>query len=117
MSDMPQRLDLVFLIHWEGPWHVGSGFGSAAVDRRIQSRVRKEIHGKDSRNVAVPFVPGSQLKGVLRHHCERLAATLRCLVVSPHTHGPRAEDELLDGFRPLASSPLLIDRLFGSRYQ
>jgi hypothetical protein len=37
--------------------------------------------------------------------------------VSPHLVGLQPPDELLEGFGPLAECKLLIDRLFGSRYQ
>jgi CRISPR/Cas system CSM-associated protein Csm3 (group 7 of RAMP superfamily) len=108
MSETPQRLDLSFSVAWEGPWHVGSGYGTATADRLV--RRQGGAYGS-------PLVPGSQVKGVLRHHCERLAAALGCPVVSPHQIGPNPPDELLDNFGPLAHSRLLIDRLFGSRYQ
>jgi len=64
-----------------------------------------------------PFVPGSQIKGVLRHHCERLAATLGCEVVDPHATGEDQQLALVAHFQPLERSGLIIDRLFGSRYQ
>jgi CRISPR/Cas system CSM-associated protein Csm3 (group 7 of RAMP superfamily) len=96
-----RRLEIEFRIHWESPWHVGSGFASAEVDRLIRRRGGR--HGR-------PFVPGSQLKGVLRHQAERIAATLGCAVSDPH-----ADD--VAHFGPLARSPLIVDRLFGSRYQ
>jgi CRISPR/Cas system CSM-associated protein Csm3 (group 7 of RAMP superfamily) len=70
----------------------------------------------------VPFVPGSQIKGVLRHRCERLAALLGGEVISPHVvsrpgQGGSTTEGVLQHFGPLARSDLLIDRLFGSRYQ
>jgi CRISPR/Cas system CSM-associated protein Csm3 (group 7 of RAMP superfamily) len=110
MSHHPQRLDLAFKIKWQAGWHVGSGLSSAAIDR-LQ---RRRVCGK--RAALAAFVPGSQIKGVLRHHCERLAATLGAVPVSPHVVGdPRPE--ILDNFCPLDQSKLLIDRLFGNRFQ
>ena len=103
----PQRLDLRYHIVWQGRWHVGSGYQSAAADR-LQRRWKSR--GCDD----APFVPGSQIKGVLRHHCERLANALELETVDPHDVGDRS---LVAHFRPLAKSGLLIDRLFGSRYQ
>jgi CRISPR/Cas system CSM-associated protein Csm3 (group 7 of RAMP superfamily) len=111
MSGTPQRLDVSFQVCWRGRWHVGSGHSTAAVDRQVRRRRRRK------NAPGTPFVPGAQLKGVLRHHCERLAAALGCPVVSPHSTNPEGSPELLGAFRPLARSPLLIDRLFGSRYQ
>lgn len=102
-----QRLDVHFRIVWEGNWHAGSGEGDAALDRRVRRRAGSRL----------PMLPGSQFKGVLRHHCERLTALLGISVVSPHQLGRQPPAELLEQFRPLARSELLIDRLFGSRYQ
>jgi CRISPR/Cas system CSM-associated protein Csm3 (group 7 of RAMP superfamily) len=111
MNQHPQRLDVAFTITWEAGWHVGSGQGTARVDRLLRRRAC------GPRGERAPFVPGSQIKGVLRHQCERLAALLGGNVVSPHVVGREPETAMLDGFRPLARSVLLIDRLFGSRFQ
>ncbi len=110
MTETPQRLTVSYRIVWDSDWHAGSGEGSAGVDRLVRRR------GPGRRADRVPLLPGSQFKGVLRHQCERLAALLGCDVVSPHQLGP-AQEDLLQNFRPLARSGLLIDRLFGSRYQ
>jgi CRISPR/Cas system CSM-associated protein Csm3 (group 7 of RAMP superfamily) len=104
-----QRLDVSFLVSWEGRWHVGSGHATAAADRLLQ---RRKNAGPGP---GAPFVPGSQVKGVLRHACERLAVGLGFEAPSPHFSGDGRH--LLPGFRPLRGSGLLIDRLFGSRYQ
>jgi hypothetical protein len=103
----PQRLDVCFRIVWESNWHAGSGEGNAAIDRLVR---RRAVSG-------LPVMPGSQFKGVLRHQCERLAALLGFEVISPHQIGRQPAAELLRQFGPLARSVLLIDRLFGSRYQ
>ncbi len=114
----PQRLDIGYRITWKGRWHVGSGYQSAVADR-LQQRSAADA----------PFVPGSQVKGALRHQCERLATALGVETVDPHdvprrrrNRRPAAGAEegdcnLVKHFRPLAKSGLLIDRLFGSRYQ
>lgn len=114
MSDLPQRLNIDYRLVWEGDWHAGSGAGSASVDRLVR-RLPPTVHDTDRKGQ--PFLPGSQLKGVLRHHCERLAALFGCAVVAPHQVGSAPPTELLQGFRPLQRSGLVIDRLFGSRYQ
>ena len=64
-----------------------------------------------------PFVPGSQIKGVLRHQCERLAVALNLDTVDPHAGTEQRGLRLTQHFQPLAKSSLLIDRLFGTRYQ
>jgi CRISPR/Cas system CMR subunit Cmr4 (Cas7 group RAMP superfamily) len=108
VSASPHRLDLEFRIDWEGTWHVGSGYGTALADRLIRRRGGRE---------GWPFVPGSQVKGVLRHQAERLAATLGRDVLSPHASDQEQQQELVRHFGPLARSSLIVDRLFGSRYQ
>ena len=102
----PQRLDIGYRITWKGRWHVGSGYQSAAADR-LQQRSADDA----------PFVPGSQVKGALRHQCERLATALGGETVDPHAGAEAGDRNLVKHFRPLAKSGLLIDRLFGSRYQ
>ncbi|MDE0027668.1 MAG: RAMP superfamily CRISPR-associated protein [Spirochaetaceae bacterium] len=103
----PQRLDLSYRIAWQGRWHVGSGYQSATADRH------QRRWGGDGR----PFVPGSQIKGVLRHQCERLAVALNLDTVDPHAGTKERGLRLTQHFQPLAKSSLLIDRLFGTRYQ
>lgn len=102
----PQRLDLGYRIAWQGRWHVGSGYQSAVADRLL----RRLPDGS-------PFVPGSQIKGVLRHQCERLALALGLEAVDPHAGSEEHEQRLITHFTPLAKSGLAVDRLFGSRYQ
>ena len=102
----PQRLDIGYRITWQGRWHVGSGYQSAVADR-LQQRS----------GGGAPFVPGSQVKGALRHQCERLANALGVKTVDPHSGAEAGDRNLVKHFRPLAKSGLLIDRLFGSRYQ
>ena len=65
----------------------------------------------------VPFVPGSQIKGALRHQCERLALALDLEAVNPHAVTNDDKQHLVTHFTPLANSNLIVDRLFGSRYQ
>jgi CRISPR/Cas system CSM-associated protein Csm3 (group 7 of RAMP superfamily) len=108
----PQRLDIHFALTWDGRWMVGSGRGTARADSLVQ---RRRLGKQDRRGV--PFVPGAQIKGVLRHHCEMLAGALGLSAVSPHTTGQQPPVELLEHFRPLTRSGLVVDRLFGSRYQ
>ena len=104
----PQRLDLSYRIVWKGRWHVGSGYQSAVADRLL-----RRMGGVDG----VPFVPGSQIKGVLRHQCERLALALGLKAVNPHAGIEKNDQSLVKHFTPLAKSDLVVDRLFGSRYQ
>ena len=104
----PQRLDVSYCITWEGRWHVGSGYQSAAADRLL-----RRLGGVDG----APFVPGSQIKGVLRYQCERLALALGLEAVNPHAGIEEDEKELVTHFKPLAKSTLIVDRLFGTRYQ
>ena len=102
----PQRLDLCYHIIWQGRWHVGSGYQSAVADRLLRRLPNN-----------APFVPGSQIKGVLRHQCERLALALGLEVINPHAGIEEDEKNLIRHFTPLKKSDLMVDRLFGSRYQ
>ena len=102
----PQRLDLRYCIAWKGRWHVGSGYQAAVADRLL----RRLPNGS-------PFVPGAQIKGVLRHQCERLALTLGLEAVDPHASSKEHGQHLVKHFTPLAKSKLMVDRLFGNRYQ
>ena len=102
----PQRLDLCYHIVWQGRWHVGSGYQSAVADRLLQRLPD-----------GAPFVPGSQVKGVLRHQCERLTLALGLKAVNPHAGTEKDEHSLVEYFKPLEKSDLMVDRLFGSRYQ
>ena len=104
----PQRLDLEYHIVWQGRWHVGSGYQSAATNRLLH-----RMGGVDGS----PFVPGSQIKGVLRHQCERFACALGLEAVNPHDGIKEDNQKLVKHFKPLAESSLVVDRLFGSRYQ
>ncbi len=104
----PQRIDLYYEIVWNGRWHVGSGYQSAVADRLL--RRMGGVKGD-------PFVPGSQIKGVLRYQCEQLALALGFKAINPHAVTKDDEQNLLDHFTPLANSELIVDRLFGSRYQ
>ena len=104
----PQRLDFSYDIVWEGRWHVGSGYQSAAADRLL-----RRLEGAKG----APFVPGSQIKGVLRYQCERFALALGLDAVNPHAGMGENEKALVTHFKPLTQSTLVVDRLFGTRYQ
>ena len=104
----PQRLDLEYYIVWQGRWHVGSGYQSAATNRLL-----RRMGGVDGS----PFVPGSHIKGVLRQQCERFALALGLEAINPHDGIKEDNRELIKHFKPLAKSSLVVDRLFGSRYQ
>ena len=104
----PQRLDVSYCITWEGRWHVGSGYQSAAAERLL-----RRLGGVEG----APFVPGSQIKGVLRYQCEQLALALGLEAINPHDGIREDNRKLIQHFTPLAKSTLIVDRLFGTRYQ
>lgn len=104
----PQRLDLCYQIVWNGRWHIGSGYQSAVADRLL--RRMGGVNGD-------PFIPGSQFKGVLRYQCERLALAFGLEAVNPHDVTTDDQQALVKHFVPLTNSELIVDRLFGSRYQ
>lgn len=136
MSGVPQRLNLKFRITWRGSWHVGNGQSSLLVDRQISRRRRATavaavenadaVDERDDRSdtnavsAMVPYVPGAQFKGVLRHRCEQLAATLvdeGKAVIDPHAVSRPQILRLREHFQPLRQAQPVIDRLFGTRYQ
>ncbi len=119
MNSRWHHLEISFCVRWESPWHVGSGMGTVGVDRLLRFRVAAVREGQSDRRVLrrVPYVPGSQLKGVLRHQCERLYAAWAGKVVPVHAGTGAPPKELLHHFGPLVKSPLLVDRLFGNRFQ
>ena len=86
----PQRLNLKYEIAWQGRWHVGSGYQSAATSRLLQ-----RMGGVDG----VPFVPGSQIKGVLRHQCERFALALGLEAINPHAGIEKDDQKLVKHFK------------------
>lgn len=104
----PQRLNVAYTIAWHGRWHVGSGYRSSSTHRLL-----RRVAGPRS----APFVPGSQVKGVLRHQCERLVQTFKMEAVDPHATSKDQERLLVHHFKPLVASTLMVDRLFGTRYQ
>lgn len=96
-----------------GRWHVGSGFRTAAVDRLV-----RRFPGRRG----VPFIPGSQIRGVLRNRCEQILLALGGPYSDPHdatTTVERAQAPwAFQVFYPLEELPAecVIDRLFGTRY-
>ena len=85
----PQRLDLCYEIVWNGRWHVGSGYQSAVADRLL-----RRIRGIDGD----PFVPGSQIKGIVRNQCERFALALNLDAINPHAVIPEDNQKLVKNF-------------------
>ncbi len=110
------RLDLEASIRFDmgpisgGRWHVGSGFRTAGVDRMV-----RRFPGR----TGVPFIPGSQIRGVLRNQCERLLVALGGEYSDPHGVLPAdGTPWALETFKPLRDLPkrVVVDRLFGTRY-
>ena len=98
---MNHTLRIQFDIYPLGRWRVGSGLSRGTIDRAILRR------GK------LPYIPGSLLKGNLRHQCERIAATLGFEVCDPHV----LDFEHLDSLCPLKESRYIVDRIFGTRFE
>lgn len=119
MNAQHQVLRIRYQIHWESPWHVGSGFGTVGIDRMLRFRVAAvgDLQSQTAQLRIVPYVPGSQLKGVLRHQCERLIDACGLEVAPPHVLSSEPPTLVLENFRPARDSNLLIDRLFGSQYE
>lgn len=114
------RLRILAEIHFNvgprsgGRWHVGSGFRTAGVDRLV-----RRFPGR----TGVPFIPGTQIRGVLRTQCERILYGIGGPYSDPHdaSINPAAKRRpwALEVFRPLRDLPAecVVDRLFGTRFQ
>ena len=73
------------------------------------------LQQRDENGAAI--IPGSHIKGVLRYQVERLVSSLGLAVLDPHAGSEPGDRELIWNFRPLCKSGLMVDRLFGTRYQ
>lgn len=97
------KLELKLSVCFTSKWRVGAGEGSFIVDRLIQ---------RDSR--AMPYIPGSALKGVIRESCEKLSRSLGFPEpADPH----KVKIESPEFFGPLDQAPSPVDRLFGNKYE
>jgi len=77
-------VELTFRIQALSALHIGTGLGLAGVvDRRTARRLHTPVDGKDIRLV---YIPGSSVKGRLRHHFTQLARELKISVCGPDQH-------------------------------
>lgn len=106
---MGHELTVLYELEPKSRWHVGSGLGRGLVDRTVQMRKHRDARGL----AIVPVIPGSTIKGNLRHRCEQLAAAFGLAWQDPHL----ASGAAVAGFHSLRQSSLIVDRLFGTRYQ
>lgn len=97
---MWHKIEIKLKIVFHGRWHIGSGLGSSVIDR---------LTIKDPKRY--PYIPGSTLKGVIRHSCEKLAETLGFPVADPHN---KTE---INAFCSSEKTPYIVDRIFGSRFE
>ena len=115
-----QRLDLTFQIEFKSSWHIGSGFRSAAASRLVRRMPAAKgggNRGQEEQGADIPYVPGSQIKGVLRHQCERICLASGLDSLAPHATSAAQQTALVQHFVPLRQNPLLPDRLLGTRFQ
>jgi CRISPR/Cas system CSM-associated protein Csm3 (group 7 of RAMP superfamily) len=99
---MLATIDLPFTINLKGPLHVGTGYARGLLDRTVvQGRLWDEIENRWRQQV---YMPGSSLKGHLRHICERLAWHYRV----PVCRAPRPS------YMCHPWKPCLVCRVFGS---
>ena len=107
------QLSIAYQLSFQSDWHVGSGYGSMMVDRHARRR-RDRVTGQQ-----IPYVPGSQIKGLLREACEQWVATMGgegSQVAEVHGGDSDANENLVRAFVPSTISELIVDRLFGTRY-
>ena len=97
---MKHKLKIDMKVFFSNRWHIGSGIGSPVVDRlTIKDPMRQ------------PYIPGSTLKGVVRHVCEKLAQALKFETTDPH------DETNIASFCSAEKTPYVVDRLFGSRFE
>lgn len=92
------KLDIVFDSHW----HTGSGEGSLLTDRLVCLNSKKQS-----------YIPATTLKGVIRHNCEKISATLGFPEASD-PHQVNIQDT--KAFVPFAQIDSPIDCLFGTKF-
>jgi len=94
--------NLTLEIKMQSPFRVGSGLGFAW---KLDHLAVRDARG-------LPYIPGSTLKGLLRHACQRLALTL-----ARDSYGKICQT--MEHVRPClpGEEPCIICRLFGSRFR
>lgn len=71
VSYLPVRF--AFTVELQSALHIGSGFGAG---QRLDDTIVQGPHPRVEGSSGLPYIPGSSLKGRLRHHARELAATL-----------------------------------------
>jgi len=98
MATRKDYLMINYQIEFLQPFHLGTGLPNGLIHRAI----KKDKNG-------YLYVPGSTIKGVLRHTCEKIAQLLSLPVTNPHN-----EQEAILSYK---NEPSIIERVFGSRYR
>ncbi len=99
---MLATIDLPIVIRLEGPLHIGTGYARGLLDRTVvQGRLWDETEQRWRQQV---YLPGSSLKGRVRHICERLA----------RRYGVPVCDAPRPGNMCHPWQPCLVCRVFGS---
>lgn len=86
-----------YTLRFTSAFHCGTGLSRLLLDRTV----RRDVEGN-------LLIPGSTLKGALRHRCEQLATLFDISAPSPHD-----EQAALNEY----NSPNILSYLFGSRVQ
>lgn len=66
-------IELRLTIELQSPLHIGSGFGAG---QRLDDTIVQGPHPLIEGSSGLPYIPGSSLKGRLRHHARTLAESL-----------------------------------------
>ncbi|RMH46167.1 MAG: hypothetical protein D6694_03785, partial [Gammaproteobacteria bacterium] len=92
------QIKITYTLEFLSAFHLGTGLPNGLIDRAI-------ARNKDG----YLYVPGSTIKGVVRHRCEQLAKLYGLEANEPHTEeSQRREANIRD--------PDIITRIFGSRF-
>jgi len=87
-----------YTLEFKSAFHFGTGLPNGLIDRAI-------ARNRDG----YLYVPGSTLKGVLRHRCEQIAVLYGLEANEPHTKDSQRKEAN-------TQNPDIITRIFGSRF-
>ncbi len=92
------KVKIDYTLEFESAFHFGTGLPNGLIDRAIARNHDGYL-----------YVPGSTIKGVVRHRCEQIAALYDLEVNEPHTKASQRKEAN-------TQNPDIITRIFGSRF-
>lgn len=92
------KLKINYTLTFESAFHFGTGMPNGLIDRAIARNREGYL-----------YVPGSTIKGVVRHRCEQIAKLYGLEANEPHTEESQRKEAN-------TQNPDIITRIFGSRF-